>query len=715
MSDYVFSPLAVLLGAHCRKLSFHADGVVFTTKQRQQYHYPWSGFDPHIRHFRGTFFDTLILTWQQQRIRLNGIAKGEVQALIDDLYNSALSHQQAYFIDHYQQLTQVLAQGYIAHSQWCQLQNQLAPLEPWLLVQPQLNKIPPALQQPLARLRYWQQSGADSLTRYNQAFIDNQKQCYQRLFDELENQPLTEQQRDACIISDDANLVLAGAGCGKTSVMLGRCAYLLASERAQAAEIIILAFAKDAAQEMQARLQLRLPQAQIKVKTFHGLGLDIIAAVEGRRPVIAKLSTSESAQRTFFQQQLTALLTEPEFQQLFSDYCYAHLVWQARVPAHKHEAEVSRLLVGKGSYKALLAQLIALTLSYKNLASGMLAAQLDELPENHLAVLTAAVITPLLAAYRQQLEALQQIDFDDMITTASAYVRAGRFISPWQHLLVDEFQDISQARATLVHELHAQREGAKLFCVGDDWQAIYQFAGSDIRVTSRFANYFGATKTVALATTFRFNDQISAVASRFVMRNPNQLDKQMTTLQRAKKPCVHISYYQASSSKTTSSKAATGKQQQAALLSAVATQLAKISKVSSPVSVLLLARFNFQLPDKSTLADWTTAYPSLTIKAMTVHAAKGQEADQVLILAMQAGEHGFPSNKPCHPLSIILQPDNEAFPDAEERRLFYVALTRARQQVYLLCDSDNPSPFITELCADDYPITVAKHTKSSFS
>lgn len=93
---------------------------------------------------------------------------------------------------------------------------------------------------------------------------------------------------------------------------------------------------------------------------------------------------------------------------------------------------------------------------------------------------------------------------------------------------------------------------------------------------------------------------------------------------------------------------------------------------------------------------------------MTVHSSKGQEADNVIVLAMEAGEHGFPCHKRRHPFAEILQPDLSGFPDAEERRLFYVALTRARQQVNLLCNKDKPSRFIEELLAGDYAVTVTK-------
>ena len=123
-------------------------------------------------------------------------------------------------------------------------------------------------------------------------------------------------------------------------------------------------------------------------------------------------------------------------------------------------------------------------------------------------------------------------------------------------------------------------------------------------------------------------------------------------------------------------------------------------------SVLILARFNFQLPDKKQYAQWQEQYPNLLIAGMTVHASKGQEAEQVIVLGMEAGQFGFPSEKSVFPLTQLLQPSRETYAHAEERRLFYVALTRAKQAVYLCCHRDKPSSFITELTTQDYSIII---------
>ena len=128
-------------------------------------------------------------------------------------------------------------------------------------------------------------------------------------------------------------------------------------------------------------------------------------------------------------------------------------------------------------------------------------------------------------------------------------------------------------------------------------------------------------------------------------------------------------------------------------------------------AVLILARFNFRKPDMSVLK---RQYPKLQLQFMSVHASKGKEADYVIVLGLEKGKNGFPSEKTTHPLLELLLPKAEAFAHAEERRLFYVALTRAKQHVYLVSDANKASDFVRELMTNRYEILCDEFTGEGF-
>ena len=132
------------------------------------------------------------------------------------------------------------------------------------------------------------------------------------------------------------------------------------------------------------------------------------------------------------------------------------------------------------------------------------------------------VFRPIFERYEEQLADAGEIDFHDMINRATDHVSAGRYRNPFGYILVDEFQDISPGRAALLKALLNQSLGAQLFAVGDDWQAIFRFAGSDIAVMRGFEERFGVGTRTDLETTFRCSDGLSDVATRFVLGNPDR-------------------------------------------------------------------------------------------------------------------------------------------------------------------------------------------------
>ena len=301
-----------------------------------------------------------------------------------------------------------------------------------------------------------------------------------------------------------------------------------------------------------------------------------------------------------------------------------------------------------------------------------------------------AVFRPIFARYREALASAGEIDFHDMINRATDLVEEGRYRSPFGYILVDEFQDISPSRAWLLNALLDSAPGSQLFAVGDDWQAIYRFGGSDIAVMREFGDRFGAFERIDLATTFRCADRIAAVATEFVLRNPAQIRKTVRATRKADRPAVFVGL--------------PGEQELSLLKEALDRIEEDARRHDGTSEVLLLGRYRHLRPRN--LGALPKQYPGLRFTWMTVHRSKGLEADYAVVLGLRSGRHGFPAEIADDPLLDLVLTAPEAHPNAEERRLLYVAVTRARRQVYLLADGGRPSEFVTELIDGGYDVEV---------
>ena len=170
----------------------------------------------------------------------------------------------------------------------------------------------------LSNYHHWQEQGIDDC---RERYIKQQLQAHQTFFDNVESNPLTLRQRRACIIDNDNNLLLAGAGTGKTSVMVGRAGYLLNSQQAQHSDILLLAYGRKAADEMDVRIKDKLSTNKISATTFHSLGLNIIAQVEGTKPNLSVFAADEKAKAKWIQTYFETLIQEQApYRQLIIEY-----------------------------------------------------------------------------------------------------------------------------------------------------------------------------------------------------------------------------------------------------------------------------------------------------------------------------------------------------------------------------------------------------------
>ena len=301
-----------------------------------------------------------------------------------------------------------------------------------------------------------------------------------------------------------------------------------------------------------------------------------------------------------------------------------------------------------------------------------------------------AVFSPIFERYRETLSRVGEIDFHDMINRATDLVEAGRYRSPFRYILVDEFQDISPSRARLLKALLSSSADTQLFAVGDDWQAIFRFGGADIAVMREFGDHFGAFERIDLETTFRCSDRIAAVATDFVLRNPAQIRKTVRATRLADRPAVHVGL---------------ADQESLSLLKEALDRIAEDARRhDGPSEVLLLGRYQHQKPPD--MLALPKQYPGLRCSWKTVHGSKGLEADYAVVLGLRAGKYGFPAEITDDPLLDLVLAASEPHPNAEERRLLYVAITRARRQVFLLADGRTPSTFVSELVDGGYDISI---------
>ena len=302
-----------------------------------------------------------------------------------------------------------------------------------------------------------------------------------------------------------------------------------------------------------------------------------------------------------------------------------------------------------------------------------------------------SLLEPIFNAYCKHLSDHKEIDFNDMINLASEYVKQGKYINPYSNVIVDEYQDISKARYRFLDCLRKSRDYA-LFCVGDDWQSIYRFAGSDIGFILNFSKYWGATEISKIETTYRFSQKLIEISSGFIMQNPIQIKKSIKgKTDEMGFPLGEISGY-------------TEKY-------AIEFMSKKLNDIPKGSSVFFIGRYSFDaklLNDSGLFAcQYNNANmvvdvksktrPDLSMSFLTAHKAKGLQADYVFIINNKKSRMGFPSKIQDAPILDLLLDNCDQYPYAEERRLFYVALTRAKKKAFIVTINGQESEFAIEL------------------
>lgn len=477
----------------------------------------------------------------------------------------------------------------------------------------------------------------------------------------VENHPLDREQRKAIYDPARFNLVVAGAGSGKTTTILGKILYLLQSGFVSPLEILVLSFTHDSATELRERflreyyqtfaeqiLLRKSPSPNITIETFHSLALKLLRSlwpdfsvttneIDNEQPVSEITDNVISGSDELTMQ--TSIIRE------FLDL-------------HKLAPETVARIASKFSSEEFRKLFLTVSEKYQR--------ELSSLLEKH------------------------QTTFSGLIKLAIRYLRSGQIRTQFRYIIVDEYQDLSALRQEFLRLL-LESSQANLFAVGDDWQAIYGFSGSRVDFTLNFRKFWGDFSLHRISKTYRFGLTLARLSSNFIMQDHTQIRKQIQSQKEdVLEPVVEIS----------------GDSERLDL--EVLTHYFESLPRNS--SILLLGRFQIdrlrllhctQFKLTKDVIEFQTR-PDLKIRFLTVHQSKGLEADYVIILNNREAKLGFPAHVKDPPLKTeLIKIAEELRLDQvsvnEERRLFYVALTRAKKQVILLTVDGKESSFIKEL------------------
>lgn len=301
--------------------------------------------------------------------------------------------------------------------------------------------------------------------------------------------------------------------------------------------------------------------------------------------------------------------------------------------------------------------------------------------------------------YQEKLRQNNQIDFADMINDANFYlqeIEQQHLELPYKYIIIDEFQDIARQRFNLTKRL-SEITKAKVVAVGDDWQSIYAFSGSDITLFTRFLELMGDGTELKITHTYRNSQELIDIAGNFVQKNSTQIRKQLISPKHLNDPII-LEEFDDSYRPFNSLAAATEK---------VIGKI--IEEFGQDSSILLMGRYNYDMYKLcKTDMFYETAggqiksnkYPNANLTYMTAHSSKGLGYDNVILINMFEGKFGFPCQIEDDPIIKLVTYEDTSVPFAEERRLFYVALTRTKNRVYIVTPQNKPSRFLIELIKD---------------
>lgn len=467
--------------------------------------------------------------------------------------------------------------------------------------------------------------------KYKDIILKN-KEYFDNMFCDVDsNVKLDYQQRQAIVSNSKYIMIIAGAGAGKTTTISAKVKYLIEKVNVKEEEILIFSFTNKAVLELKERINIDFGLA-VNIKTFHSFGNDILKRWNKDIKIIAN---SEEILKTILNENINIKIKH-EFKEIFlknkfEETCISFL----KLLKSKDIDEIS----------------IKKTRDYDN---------------NKIFI---DFIFDVYKKYNNYLRKNNMVDYDDLILFASQKIDVIENNFNYKYVFIDEYQDISRVRFNLIKKL-VDLTNCNLVVVGDDWQSIYSFSGSEINLFNDFLN-FDNVDVIKISNTYRNSQELINIAGKFIMKNRLQIRKKLKSIKRIKSP-IEIIYYNDISNEYKN----------------MLNKIKIIIKDNPNSEFAIMARYNHDL-EKVKKESFKSS-----VHIMNIHTSKGLGFENVILINMSNQLYGFPSKIESNLYNKILIKNNQL---EEERRLFYVALTRTKNKVYILVPKSKPSVFIEEI------------------
>lgn len=490
---------------------------------------------------------------------------------------------------------------------------------------------------------------------------------------------LDNQQKEIVLDNSNHLLVVAGAGSGKTLTILGKINYLIKYKNVLPSEILCISFTRASANSLKEKI-LKESTIDMPVYTFHKLSLEILKE-DNRNYEIADSNTLDNIIHKFF---YIDILDYPIYMEKVLKYF--------KIKSCKNIKECYLAFCYNNnsldSFEKLLSTFIkmfkcnnfCLNDFNKFLKKSRKTFFYNRYKNEKLFLIFAL---NMYLKYTDYLKENNEIDFDDMIINATNFVNSKGIKNKYKYVIIDEYQDTSYIRFLLVKSI-LDNTGAKLMVVGDDFQSIYRFTGCDISLFLDFDKYFNDCSIKKIENTYRNSMELITIAGKFVMKNKYQIRKNLKSSKRIEKP-IEVLFYDN-------------------IKNSFISLINKIHKETNK-SIMILVRNNndinlildkdFKLENNGKLIYLNNR--EIEMYYLTSHKSKGLEEENVIIINLENKLLGFPNKIKDEKVLRFVSSSFEKIPYSEERRLFYVALTRTKNKVYLLAPKNNPSIFVKEL------------------